>query len=104
MTTYELLKQAIIEKKQVIAYYSGKQRYLCPHVIGTKNGKEHCLFYQFDGESTSGLIVYGSEDNWRCMEIAKLSDVSLCDGTWHTVANFDTSTQTCIDNVDMTVS
>lgn len=103
MSTYELLKEAIFEKKQVLADYSGKQRSLCPHVLGTKNGKEHCLFYQFEGESTSKPIVYGSMQNWRCMEVADLLNVSVQDGAWHTVENWDVNTQSCIDEIDVVV-
>ena len=47
MSIYNFLKQAIISKQQVIATYNGYYREMCPHVLGTKNGKQHCLFYQF---------------------------------------------------------
>ena len=52
---YELIKQAIIEKKQVIATYRGLQREMSPHVLGHKGLRPQALFYQFGGESSSGL-------------------------------------------------
>ena len=56
-SVYDLIRQAIIEKKQVVAIYNGHQREMCPHVIGTKNGRQKALFYQFGGTSSSRPIV-----------------------------------------------
>ena len=38
--TYNLIRQAILDKQQVIADYGGQRREMCPHAIGTKNGRE----------------------------------------------------------------
>lgn len=100
MSNYDLVKQAIKEKKQIHCQYSGKKRLLCPHLLGKKGGKEHGLFYQFDGSSVSGTIVHGSPSNWRCMAIAELTEIELLAGPWHTVANFDSATQKCIEEID----
>lgn len=61
--TYNLIRQAIINKQQVIGVYRGHRREMCPHAIGTKNGREQAIFYQFDGSSSSGLGQ--PEKNWR---------------------------------------
>lgn len=74
---------------------------MCPHIIGLKRGKIHGLFYQFGGESSSGNIVGGSPDNWRCIEIDKLENISLRNGSWHE-APLDRD-QTCIDQVDISI-
>jgi len=102
MSIYNLLKQAIIKKQQVIATYNGYYREMCPHALGTKNGKEQCLFYQFGGQSSSGLIIPGSEKNWRCIPVSGLENVSVRNGEWHTAYDHSKK-QTCIDHVDVEV-
>ena len=46
-TTYEIVRDAIQTKKIVAATYHGYERVMCPHVLGTKRGREQGLFYQF---------------------------------------------------------
>ena len=53
-STYEIVKKAIIQKKQIVAEYHGHNREMCPHVIGKKYGENQALFYQFGGTSSSG--------------------------------------------------
>jgi len=102
MSVYDLIKHAIVNKKQVIATYDGYHREMCPHVIGEKNGVDHCLFYQFGGESSSGVIVPSSRSNWRCMNIYELENVRVVDGPWHTADNHSRP-QTCVDDIDIEV-
>ncbi|MGS1319406.1 hypothetical protein [Stenotrophomonas geniculata] len=47
MSTYAIVRQAILDKHQITAVYDGYYREMCPHAIGEKNGKEQALFYQF---------------------------------------------------------
>lgn len=47
MNRYEVVKKAIQNKKQIIAKYNGLVREMCPHVIGTKSGRQQALFYQY---------------------------------------------------------
>ena len=75
-SNYDIVKQAIIDKDQVIATYDGYTREMCPHVIGTnKDGRPQALFYQFGGESKSGLGPVGSDRNWRCIPVEALTNV-----------------------------
>jgi hypothetical protein len=101
-STYNLIYNAIRNKQQVIATYKGHIREMCPHAIGTKNGREQALFYQFGGTSSSGKIVPGSTNNWRCLTISELTNISVRHGDWHT-ANNHSQSQTCIDIVDLYV-
>ena len=63
---YDLLREAILNRRQVVAVCHGLPREFCPHVLGTKDDEEHCLAYQFGGASASGPLVPGSPANWRC--------------------------------------
>jgi hypothetical protein len=101
--SYALVRQAIVEHRIIHATYNGQHREMCPHVIGTKNGKPQALFYQFGGQSNSRPIQPdGSPENWRCIELSKLSDARIADGTWHT-APTHSRPQTCVGEVDVEV-
>ena len=100
---YELLERAIREKLQVIATYDGRRREMCPHTLGLKYGSVmHVLVYQFGGESKSGLEPVGSTKNWRCLEVARLHDVELRPGQWHSYAA-GRGRQSCVDAVEVSV-
>jgi len=102
LTVYARLRRAIIERRQVVATYGGVRREFCPHVLGWKGDAEHCLGYQFGGDTSGGPIVPGSPENWRCFSIEGLSRVSLREGPWFSAANWDRR-QTCVDRVDVEV-
>lgn len=90
MTTpeYDLIRRAIEEGKQVIATYHGRLREMSPHALGrNKDDREQAHFYQFGGESNSGVIVEGSPANWRCMAVSELSEIELRDGDLFTADN-----------------
>jgi len=101
--SYQLVRQAILEQKSIHATYSGRYREMTPHVLGTKDGKPQALCYQYGGESSSRPIEPdGSAVNWRCIEIAKLSNVEIVDGR-HTAPNHSRP-QTCVGTVDVEVT
>ena len=95
MNVVDLVSHAIKNKQIVTATYGGHRRRLCPHVIGEKNGKVNCLFYQFGGLSDSGLSR-DSTQNWRCIKVELLTDVSVSEGEWHTADNHSRQ-QPCVD-------
>ncbi|MGD9696442.1 MAG: hypothetical protein AB7V42_12385 [Thermoleophilia bacterium] len=97
--TYSIIQEAIKSRRQIIATYKGHRREMCPHVLGTKNGKMRALFFQFGGSSQSGLPAGGE---WRCIAVADLSNVITRDGDWHTGSN-RTGSQTCVDEVHVEV-
>ena len=96
MPTQGLIVTAIQQKLIVTAMYQGLTRIMCPHVIGYKGGtKLNALFFQFAGESKSGLPPSGQ---WRCVHISELSNVSIGPGEWHT-GPLHTRPQTCVDQI-----
>ena len=60
-SVYEIVKDAIQNKKVIVASYDGHERIMCPHVLGTKKGRPQALFYQFAGSSRSGLSPDGHQ-------------------------------------------
>lgn len=102
-SAYSIIRQAIIARDQITATYQGYHREMCPHAIGTKDGLEKALFYQFAGGSSRGLGAAGSGENWRCVFINELENVSTRKGAWHTAPTHSRK-QTCIDIVDVEVA
>lgn len=99
MSTYAIVRQAIHDKHQITAVYDGYYREMCPHAIGEKNGREQALFYQFGGETSKGPIKDPTaENNWRCLELSKLSNVTAVPGAWYSADNHSTAS-TCIDDI-----
>jgi hypothetical protein len=93
---FEIVKQAILGRRPIAAIYDRRIRLLCPHVLGeSKEGRYQALFYQFGGESNSGIEPDGSPANWRCLALEKLSNVRIIDGSWHTAPNHSRP-QTCV--------
>jgi hypothetical protein len=85
MSSYQLVREAVVNKRIVTGVYKGYSREMCPHVIGwSAQGIEMALFYQFAGESKSGLGPAGSADNWRCIVLSELTNVKVRDGEWET--------------------
>ena len=98
-STYDLIAHAIQNKMIVTATYQGHHREMCPHVLGKKNGRTQCLFYQFGGSSKSaGVITPGSPKNWRCIPIDELINVDIISGEWQTASNHSVP-QTCVDEI-----
>ncbi len=96
---YNIIRNAILQKHQVIATYQGYQREMCPHVLGTKRGHERALCFQFAGGSRKRLPPTGQ---WRCIDLDQLSNVSTRQGPWHTGSRrlWTDQKQTCVDWID----
>lgn len=101
-SVYDIVRNAIATKQIIVANYQGHTREMCPHVIGRKNGREQALFYQFGGTSSSGPIVADSPNNWRCIPLQGLTNVTSQAGSWHTAGNHSRS-QVCVDEIDLEV-
>lgn len=101
--TYLQIREAILKKQQVIATYDRHVREMCPHTIGiSKKGEEQALFYQFAGGSKSGLGQPGDPNNWRCIPLRGLSNLSTREGPWYSAPNH-TRPQTCVAQIDVEV-
>jgi hypothetical protein len=96
---YAIIRQAIIDRHQILATYGGHHREMCPQVIGTKDNRRQALFFQFAGSSSRGLRLGGE---WRCLQIDGLSGVMSRPGEWYTGADYS-QRQTCVDIVDVEI-
>lgn len=100
-SNYEIIRHAILKRKSVSCFYNGYRRKMSPHVIGLKNGRLQALFYQYGGESSSGLSLNPSR-NWRCIPIDEIQNLVINDDAFHT-ANNHSRPQTCVDLIDVEV-
>ena len=96
-STYDIVKDAKKKKLIIKAVYDGRPREMCPHEIGTKDGVQRALFFQFGGLTSKGPVQQPGE--WKCMDIDRLSRVTAEPGTWHT-GDSHLHRQHCIDDVD----
>lgn len=101
MSTYNLIKQAILNKQCITCTYNRHVRKMTPHVIGLKNGVRQALFYQYGGTSSSGLSNDATQ-NWRCIPVDKITNISINNDSFQTAANHS-KTQTCVDEVDVEI-
>ncbi len=99
-TTYQLIETAMAERKQVLCFYEGFARELCPTILGHTKGQERAFAYQFAGGASKGLPPGGA---WKCLALHKMRDVKLRSGGWHTGTSHK-SPQTCIEDVDLDVN
>src|SRR5258708_31136384 len=81
LTVQNSIVTGIQQKLIVTATYHDQRRIMCPHAIGHKDGRLNVLFFQFAGESRSGLPSGG---RWRCIHLDELFNVSIAPGRWHT--------------------
>lgn len=95
--TYELFRQAIRHKLQLVCVYNGLEREVCPHVLGTgRDGQHKALTYQFAGRSTKELPRGGA---WKCLNLSRVRNPQLRQGPWHSSLNF-VNQQTCVQVID----
>jgi hypothetical protein len=97
---YELLERAIVERCQVLCFYQGHVREICPAILGHTDGQERTLAFQFAGSSSKGLLPGGQ---WKCLNVAEMSNVALRSGEWHGGASHR-KRQECVKDVDIDVN
>jgi len=97
------VRAAIIHRRPIAAFYRGRRRLLCPHLLGRNSHRRlQVLCYQYGGDSETGLKPAGSSDNWRCLAVENLIQVELLDGPWQTAEN-RSRPQNCIEEVELDV-
>ena len=95
---WEVLQQAITQRKTVKARYHGRDRLLCPHLMGWRNGRAKLLSYQ---ASATGTIA-DPYQQWRSMFVDELDNLAITDAPWLTATNY-TPTSVGIDVIEIAV-
>jgi hypothetical protein len=100
-STYMQFAKAMAERMQILCVYDGHPRELCPVILGHTKGREVALTFQFAGASKSGPVPKGGQ--WKCLQLAKVSDVRLREGPWRAGASHSRP-QACVEIVDLDVN
>src|SRR5215470_11474266 len=101
--THAQIRAAIVRRRPIAALYRGRQRLLCPHLLGwNRKRRLQVLCYQYGGDSETGLQPAAPSENWRCLAVENLSQVESLDGPWQTAENHSRP-QTCIEDVELDV-
>ena len=84
-TTWNVLSQALTDRRAVKATYHDRLRIICPHALGWKNGRAKTLVYQ-----TAILDHQPSHDprGWRSLFVDEIEDPIITNDQWHTAANY----------------
>jgi hypothetical protein len=88
------------DRQQVLCFYQGHARALCPTILGHTDGQECTLAYQFAGSSGSGLPPGGQ---WKCLRLSEMTNVELRQGKWFTGSRHS-KRQACVKDVDIDVN
>lgn len=76
--SFDLIKKAIVEKKQLTLQYHGYTRNMCPYVLGfNKNNKERALALLVRN-TPSGWLAAG----WECLDLDHVWKVEFAEGDW----------------------
>ena len=98
--TYTLVERAMIERLQVLCFYGGHPRAVCPAILGHTNGQEYMLAFQFAGSASKGLPPEG---RWKCLKLDEMTHVELQRGKWH-AGSRHRERQQCVKVVDLDVN
>ncbi|MDQ6783435.1 MAG: WYL domain-containing protein [Actinomycetota bacterium] len=100
---WDVLEQALTQRRTVRARYHGHERLLCPHTLGWKNGRAKTLAYQASGTTSAGTLPPSPRQRWRSMFIDDIEDPTITDHDWQTADNYTADT-TGIDTLIVEVS
>jgi hypothetical protein len=101
-SAWEVLEQALTERRAVRAGYHGHERVLCPHALGWKNGRAKVLAYQSGGTTSIGALTPSTRQRWRSMFVDEIEHPTITDDRWETADNYSPDSN-CIDEVAVQV-
>ena len=90
-TTWVSLQTALRQRRPAVVSYHGKQRLICPHALGWKNGRPMLLGYQTGGQTTTGTLPADPRQRWRCLFVDEIDQVTAADpaSAWGTADNYN---------------
>lgn len=101
------LETALRQRHPVLVTYHDKQRLICPHALGWKNGRPMLLGYQTGGHTTTSTLPADPRKRWRCLYIDEIDQIETADpaSTWETAENYNPSNPfPAIDEVTIAIT
>jgi hypothetical protein len=78
--TYQIIRQAIMDRQCASALYEDYVRVFCPRTIGKdKSGTAVVTAFQYGGGCPGGLPLGGK---WCCFRVSDLDLISITDDAW----------------------
>lgn len=102
-SAWAVMKKALGERRPVRARYHGRERLLCPHALGWKNGRAMVLCYQAGGTTRNGALPMDPRQRWRSLFVDEIEDPVITDGPWETADNYSADSCNCIDELEAAV-
>jgi DNA replication and repair protein RecF len=99
-STYELFRQAMADRRQIVCEYDGLRREICPTILGHSDKEEKALVFQFGGDTTDGPVRPPGQ--WKCLRLTAVGGAEFQEGPWRTGERH--SAQTCVKEVDFDVN
>lgn len=87
-SAWTVLARAIGERRPVQVRYHGRERILCPHALGWKNGRAQVLSFQAAGSTSDGPLPPDPRQCWRLMFVDEIETPVITDGPWLTADNY----------------
>jgi len=94
----DIIRDAIINHRQLVFDATGYHRIACPHILGTKNGSWHVLVWQINDDSEKGFKE--GEQRWRCFDVNDISNLVAQNGEWERGWSAGKGKSSCIDIAD----
>ena len=91
---WEVLEQALTQRRSVRARYHGHDRLICPHRLGWRNGRIVALVYQAGGSSAHGPLSTNPRNCWRSLFVDEIEHASISDEPWQTADNYSATANT----------
>ncbi|MGH9177053.1 MAG: hypothetical protein ACRD0N_00665 [Acidimicrobiales bacterium] len=85
---WDLLAEAITQRRCVEADYHGHARLLCPHLLGWKHGRARVLSYQAAGSTSRGSLSADRRQRWRWMFVDEIDGATMTDDPWQSADNY----------------
>lgn len=80
--TYQIIRQAIVDRRCASAFYKDYVRTFCPRAIGKdKSGREIVAVFQYGGGCAGGLPLDGK---WSCFRVSAIDVISVTRDAWQT--------------------
>jgi hypothetical protein len=85
------LETALRQRRPLRLAYHGRQRLVCPHALGWKNGRPMLLGYQTNPSAHTTLAPTDSRPGWRCMYIDEIASIDTAspDSAWDSADSYN---------------
>jgi len=101
------LETALRARRPVQVSYHGRERLICPHALGWKDGRPLLLGYQTGGQTSTGALPADPRQRWRCFFVDEIDHVlpAAPASSWGSADNYNCSHPfPTIDEVTVAIS